>query len=87
MSNIKTCKTALYIRVSTDSQFEEGYSVDAQKEKLEQYCKLKDIEKYEFYIDGGWSGSNIDRPEMKRMMNEITEKKIESVIVYKLDRL
>ena len=87
MSNIKTRKTALYIRVSTDSQFEEGYSVDAQKEKLEQYCKLKDIEKYEFYIDGGWSGSNIDRPEMKRMMNEIIEKKIESVIVYKLDRL
>ena len=43
MSNIKTRKTALYIRVSTDSQFEEGYSVDAQKEKLEQYCKLKDI--------------------------------------------
>ena len=87
MPNTKTRKTALYIRVSTDSQFEEGYSVDAQKEKLEQYCKLKDIEKYEFYIDGGWSGSNIDRPEMKRMMNEITEKKIESVIVYKLDRL
>lgn len=87
MSNIKTRKTALYIRVSTDSQFEEGYSVDAQKEKLEQYCKLKDIEKYDFYIDGGWSGSNIDRPEMKRMMNEIIEKKIESVIVYKLDRL
>ena len=87
MSNAKTRKTALYIRVSTDSQFEEGYSVDAQKQKLEQYCKLKDIEKYEFYIDGGWSGSNIDRPEMKRMMDEIIEKKIDSVIVYKLDRL
>lgn len=87
MANVKTRKTALYIRVSTDFQFEEGYSVDAQKEKLEQYCKLKDIENYEFYIDGGWSGSNIERPEMKRMMEEITENKVASVIVYKLDRL
>jgi uncharacterized protein YneR len=63
-------KFALYIRVSTDFQFEEGYSVDAQKEKLMQFCKLKDYKNYEFYIDGGWSGSNIDRPEMKRMIDK-----------------
>lgn len=80
-------KTALYIRVSTDAQYEEGYSVDAQKEKLKQYCKLKDITDYEFYIDGGWSGSNIERPEMKRLIGEITLGKISSVVVYKLDRL
>lgn len=80
-------KTALYIRVSTDFQFEEGYSVDAQKEKLEQFCKLKDITDYEFYIDGGWSGSNIDRPEMKRLIDDITQHKISAVVVYKLDRL
>ncbi len=79
--------TALYIRVSTDAQYEEGYSVEAQKEKLEQYCKLKDIENYEFYIDGGWSGSNIERPEMKRLVDNITNDKIDAVIVYKLDRL
>lgn len=79
--------TALYIRVSTDAQYEEGYSVDAQKEKLEQYCKLKDIDNYEFYIDGGWSGSNIERPEMKRLVDDITNNKISAVIVYKLDRL
>lgn len=80
-------KAALYIRVSTDSQYEEGYSVDAQKEKLEQYCHLKDITNYEFYIDGGWSGSNIDRPSMKKMIEEIRQEKISAVIVYKLDRL
>ncbi len=82
-----TRKTALYIRVSTDAQYEEGYSVDAQKQKLEQYCKLKDITDYEFYIDGGWSGSNIDRPEIKRLMDEIIGGKVGAVIVYKLDRL
>ena len=80
-------RTALYIRVSTDAQFEEGYSVDAQKEKLAQYCKLKDIESYEYYIDGGWSGSNIERPEIKRMINDIIADRIEAVVVYKLDRL
>ena len=79
--------TALYIRVSTDAQYEEGYSVDAQKQKLEQYCRLKDITEYEFYIDGGWSGSNIDRPEMRRMIEDIRNRRISAVIVYKLDRL
>lgn len=79
--------TALYIRVSTDAQYEEGYSVDAQKQKLEQYCKLKDITDYRFYIDGGWSGSNIERPEMKRMIDNIRSKQVSAVVVYKLDRL
>lgn len=78
---------ALYVRVSTDAQYEEGYSVDAQKEKLVQYCKLKDFSDFEFYIDGGWSGSNIDRPEMKRLIDDIISHKVDSVIVYKLDRL
>ncbi|MCM1276988.1 MAG: recombinase family protein, partial [Lachnospiraceae bacterium] len=80
-------KAALYIRVSTDAQYEEGYSVDAQKEKLAAYCKLKDIEDYEFYIDGGWSGSNIRRPEMEKLIEDIKSHKINTVIVYKLDRL
>lgn len=80
-------KTALYVRVSTDAQYEEGYSVEVQSEKLEQWCKLKDVTEFEFYIDGGWSGSNLDRPEMKRMIQDIQNGKIESVIVYKLDRL
>lgn len=80
-------KAALYVRVSTDAQYEEGYSVDAQKEKLAAYCKIKDIEDYDFYIDGGWSGSNIKRPEMERMIEDIKSNKISTVIVYKLDRL
>lgn len=80
-------KVALYIRVSTDSQYEEGYSVEAQQEKLEAYCKIKNYTNYECYIDGGWSGSNIDRPEMKRMITDITQGRVSAVVVYKLDRL
>ena len=78
---------AIYIRVSTDSQAEEGYSIDAQKEQLSAYCVSKGIKKYEFYIDGGWSGSNIERPEMQRLIEDVNADKISHVIVYKLDRL
>lgn len=78
---------AIYIRVSTDAQFEEGYSVEAQKEQLTAYCKAKNFKKYEYYIDGGWSGSNIDRPEMQRLINDVNNDKISHVLVYKLDRL
>lgn len=78
---------AIYIRVSTDAQAEEGYSIDAQKEQLAAYCISKGIKNYEFYIDGGWSGSNIERPEMQRLIKDAKEEKISHCIVYKLDRL
>lgn len=80
-------KTALYVRVSTDAQYEEGYSVEVQSKKLVQYCQLHDIENYELFVDGGFSGSNLRRPEMKRLIEEISQGSIENVIVYKLDRL
>ncbi len=78
---------AIYIRVSTDAQREEGYSIDAQKEMLTAYCISKGIKKYDYYIDGGFSGSNIERPELSRLIEDIKADKIACVIVYKLDRL
>lgn len=80
-------KYALYVRVSTNIQFEEGYSVGAQTEKLEKYCSYQEIDKYDLYVDGGYSGSNLNRPEMKRLIREIEEGLIECVVVVKLDRL
>ncbi|RDW17012.1 recombinase family protein [Oceanobacillus arenosus] len=77
-------KAALYIRVSTREQIE-NYSIPSQKEKLEAYCKSKGWEIYDFYIDGGFSGSNTDRPDLQRMISDIKE--IDVVMVYKLDRL
>lgn len=79
--------TALYIRVSTDVQAEEGYSIEAQKEMLEGYCKAKLIKNYKFYIDGGFSGSNIHRPKMENLISDIKDGLIKAVVVYKLDRL
>lgn len=78
---------ALYLRVSTDAQYEEGYSIDAQRKKLEQWCRLHDVKQYEFYIDGGYSGSNLKRPEMERMIADIRAGYVEAVVVYKLDRI
>lgn len=87
MKNPDNKKAALYIRVSTDAQAEEGYSIDFQKEKLITYCKLNDIKDYEVYEDGGWSGSNLNRPAMNRLEDDIDRGKISHVIIYKLDRL
>ena len=80
-------KAALYIRVSTDAQREEGYSIDAQKEALVGYCKARGFSEYEFFIDGGFSGSNLNRPEMTRLIEAARNHTIKKCIVYKLDRL
>ena len=79
-------KAGLYCRVSTDIQME-GYSIDAQKDFLKRYCKMHEIDNYEFYIDGGYSGSNINRPDMQRLIEDVEDHKIDIVVVFKLDRL
>lgn len=78
---------AIYIRVSTEGQRDEGYSIDAQKEILDAYCVAKELHERKFYIDGGFSGSNIDRPAMTELIQDIRADKVSHVLVYKLDRL
>lgn len=79
--------TALYIRVSTEAQKEEGYSIEAQVDKLKAFCIIKEYEAYKIYIDGGFSGSNMERPELQRLIKDIDNSLIDRVVVYKLDRL
>jgi site-specific DNA recombinase len=78
---------AIYIRVSTDAQREEGYSIDAQKEMLQAHCVSKGLKNYAYYIDGGFTGSNIERPQMQLLISDVKQGKISHVVVYKLDRL
>lgn len=80
-------RVALYVRVSTEGQAEEGYSIDAQKKLLEAWCISKEVEEYEFFIDPGFSGSNLERPALQDMMNCVRRGEISHVAVYKLDRL
>lgn len=79
-------KAGLYCRVSTDAQVD-GYSIDAQKQLLEGFCMSREITDYEYYIDGGYSGSNLNRPEIQRLLEDVKMKKIDCVVVYKLDRI
>ncbi len=79
-------KAALYVRVSTDNQLE-NYSIEEQTERLKAYCKAKDYSIYKIYTDGGYSGGNTNRPALKSMLQDIENNKIDTVIVYKLDRL
>ncbi|MGM0215425.1 recombinase family protein [Enterococcus sp. AZ109] len=80
-------KTAIYVRVSTLEQAEEGYSIEEQIDKLSKYCEIKNWSISNIYRDGGYSGSNIERPAMKRLISDAKKEKFECVLVYKLDRL
>lgn len=77
---------ALYCRVSTDEQVH-GFSIDNQKERLEAYAISQGWRDFQFYIDDGYSGTSMDRPALKRMIHHAEGGGINTVIVYKLDRL
>ena len=77
----------LYTRVSTTEQAEEGYSIREQEARLRSYCSAKGWTIAGIYSDPGFSGSNTDRPALKDLVADVREKKIEAVLVYKLDRL
>jgi len=77
-------RAALYMRVSTQEQVE-NYSIEAQRERLEAYCKSKGWTVYNTYTDGGYSGANMDRPALQQMLSDLPN--IDVVVVYRLDRL
>ncbi|MDL2273401.1 recombinase family protein [Oscillospiraceae bacterium OttesenSCG-928-G22] len=80
--------TGIYVRVSTEEQAKEGYSIRAQEEKLRAFATLKDWNIYSVYADEGISGKDIDgRPAIKQMIADITSGKVNNVLVYKIDRL
>lgn len=78
---------AIYVRVSTDEQAEQGFSLDSQKERLIAYCISQGWDDFKLFIDDGYTGTKLERPAMKRMIRNIEEEKIQAVVVYKLDRL
>ena len=80
-------KCGLYMRVSTEDQAREGFSLPEQKERLEAYCKFKDYEIVDYYEDAGISAKTGNyRPEFERLKEDIKAKKINTVISLKLDR-
>ena len=88
MTDSKVINAGLYIRVSTERQAKEGYSVPAQKQNLSSFAKQQGWNIYDIYADEGISAKNIqDRPEVKRLIDDIKQNKLDVVILYKFDRL
>ena len=78
---------AIYCRLSQDDgSVGESGSIQTQKTLLTQYCKEHQIEIGGYYCDDGWSGTNFERPEFKRMLEDIESEKINLVIVKDLSR-
>ncbi|MEX1123115.1 MAG: recombinase family protein [Balneolales bacterium] len=80
-------KTAVYVRVSTDEQVEEGFSVSSQKERLTSFCASQDWEIYDYYIEEGRSAKDMERTELQRMLTDVQDGLFDVVLVYRLDRL
>ena len=79
----KSFRVGLYMRLSReDGDKEESNSVTSQREIIDQYLKNENENKlYDYYIDDGYSGTNFDRPEFQRMLEDIKNKKIDVILI------
>ena len=79
---------AVYIRVSTEDQAREGFSLGEQKEKLLQLCAFKGYEVFKIYEDAGISAKDMEhRPAFQEMLSDMKKGKINYIVAYKLDRV
>ena len=86
MEEKKLC--GLYMRVSTEDQAREGFSLPEQKERLEAFCKFKGYTIVDYYTDAGISAKTGNfRPEFERLKEDIKNKKINTIVALKLDRI
>ncbi len=89
---IKTLRCAIYTRVSTDQGLDQEFnSLDAQREASQAFVKSQTHEGWKLirdrYDDGGFSGGSMDRPALQRLLEDIKARRIDTVVVYKVDRL
>lgn len=74
--------------MSTTGQAEDGYSLEAQRKKIEAYCDLHDLDLAEIIEDAGLSGKSIaGRPGIQRVIDLVKSSKVANVVIFKLDRL
>ena len=79
---------AVYIRVSTENQAREGFSLGEQKEKLLQLCAFKGYKVFKVYEDAGISAKDMEhRPAFQEMLRDMKDGKINYIVAYKLDRV
>lgn len=75
-----------YIRVSTSRQVLEGISLEAQEEKIRQYCALKDLELLEIVSDAGKSGSRSEREGYRKVITLCERRQIDAMVIYSISR-
>lgn len=90
--NGKPVRCAIYTRVSTDAGLEQDFnSLDAQRDASEAYIRSQAHAAWTLirsqYNDGGYSGGSTDRPALQRLLADIRAKKVDVIVVYKVDRL
>ena len=88
----RTVRCAVYTRKSTDEGLDQAFnSLDAQREAGEAFVASRKHEGWVWlpdrYDDGGYSGGNVERPALKRLMADIQAERIDAVVCYKVDRL
>lgn len=80
-------KAALYMRLSKDDeQFGDSVSIETQRSILNQFAREQGLPVVGEYVDDGWTGTNFERPNFERMMDDILDKKVNCVIVKDLSR-
>ncbi len=73
-------RCGIYVRVSTDDQRDNGYSIDSQLRMIKEYCEKNSYDIVDVYNDAGYSGKNLMRPEIQRLLQDIKGiKKIETL--------
>lgn len=85
--DLKNMKVAIYCRVANKEQVREDSGIEYQKQKISAYLKTNGrVKSKEIYIDNGFSGRTYNRPEFKRMIRDIKNKKVNAIIVTDLSR-
>lgn len=80
-------RCGIYVRVSTDEQRDNGYSIDSQLRMIKENCEKNSYDIVDVYNDAGRSGKKLMRPEMQRLLKDIKKHKIEKIVAIKMDRL
>src|SRR5258705_658434 len=88
----KRVRCAIYTRVSDDQGLEQDFnSLDAQYDASQSYIRSQahagSTLNGSKYDDGGFTGGNIDRPALQRLLGDVRSRKIDVIVVYKVDRL
>ncbi|WP_210130097.1 recombinase family protein, partial [Staphylococcus sp. GDX8P54P] len=87
MQEYKNKRVGIYVRVSTEIQSSEGFSIQGQVNQIQEYCDFNNFKVIDVYADRGISGKSMNRPALQRMLQDAKNGHIDCVMVYKTNRL